>query len=33
MHRKLYPATKDRRDIGSVDFDIEKMMEAREGSS
>ena len=30
MHRKKYPATKDRRDIGSVDFAIEKMMAARE---
>jgi len=25
---KKYPATKDRRDIGSVDFVIEKMMAA-----
>ncbi len=33
MHRKKYPATKDRRDIGSVDFAIEKMMVAREASS
>ena len=33
MHRKKYPATKDRRDIGSVDFTIEKMMAAREVSS
>jgi hypothetical protein len=33
MHRKKYPATKDRRDIGSVDFAIEKMMAAREASS
>ncbi len=33
MRRKKYPATKDRRDIGSVDFAIEKMMAAREASS
>ncbi len=33
MHRKKYPSTKDRRDIGSVDFAIEKMMAAREVSS
>jgi hypothetical protein len=33
MHRKKYPSTKDRRDIGSVDFTIEKMMAAREVSS
>ena len=33
MHHKKYPATKDRRDIGSVDFAIEKMMAAREFSS
>jgi hypothetical protein len=33
MHRKKYPSTKDRRDIGSVDFTIEKMMVAREVSS
>ncbi|MBT8433837.1 MAG: hypothetical protein KJN95_04215 [Gammaproteobacteria bacterium] len=33
MQRKKYPATKDRRDIGSVDFAIEKMMAAREASS
>ena len=33
MHRKNYPATKDRRDIGSVDIAIEKMMAAREVSS
>jgi hypothetical protein len=25
MHHKKYPATKDRRDIGSVDFAIEKI--------
>jgi hypothetical protein len=30
---KKYPATKDRRDIGSVDFVIEKMMAACEVSS
>lgn len=33
MHRKKYPAMKDRRDIGSVDIAIEKMMAAREASS
>jgi len=33
MNRKKYPATKDRRDIGSVDIAIEKMMAAREVSS
>jgi len=33
MQRKKYPPTKDRRDIGSVDFTIEKMMAAREVSS
>lgn len=33
MHRKKYPATKHRRDIGSVDIAIEKMMAARELSS
>jgi hypothetical protein len=33
MHREKYPSTKDRRDIGSVDFAIEKMMTAREVSS
>jgi hypothetical protein len=33
MHRKKYPATKDRRDIGSVAFAIGKMMAARELSS
>lgn len=33
MHRKKYPATKDRRDIGSVDIAIEKLMAAREVSS
>jgi len=33
MQRKIYPATKDYRDIGSVDFAIEKMMAAREVSS
>jgi hypothetical protein len=33
MHHKKYPATKDRRDIGSVDFASEKMMAAREFSS
>jgi len=33
MHRKMYPATKDRRDIGSVDIAIEKLMAAREVSS
>jgi len=33
MHHKKYPATKYRRDIGSVDFAIEKMMAAREFSS
>ena len=33
MHHKKYPATKDCRDIGSVDFAIEKMMAAREFSS
>jgi hypothetical protein len=30
---KKYPVTKDRRDIGRVDFAIEKMMAAREVSS
>jgi len=30
---KKYPSTKDRRDIGRVDFAIEKMMAAREVSS
>jgi len=29
MHREKYPSTKDCRDIGSVDFVIEKMMTAR----
>lgn len=33
MQRTKYPATKDRRDIGSVDFIIEKMILAREVSS
>ncbi len=33
MHRRRFPATKDRRDIGSVDFAIEKLMAAREASS
>jgi len=33
MRYKHYPATKDRRDIGRVDFAIEKMMAAREVSS
>ncbi len=33
MHREKYPPTKGRRDIGSVDFAIEKMMAAREASS
>ena len=33
MKRRNYPATRDRRDIGSVDFPIEKMMRAREVSS
>ncbi|MDH3629717.1 MAG: hypothetical protein OER98_01245 [Gammaproteobacteria bacterium] len=33
MNRKKYPSTKDRRDIGSVDIAIEKMMAARELSS
>ena len=33
MQRKKYPATRDYRDIGSVDIAIEKMMAAREVSS
>ena len=33
MSHKKYPAMKDRRDIGRVDFAIEKMMAAREISS
>ncbi len=33
MSHKKYPATKDRRDIGSVEIAIEKMMAARELSS
>ncbi|MDH3635405.1 MAG: hypothetical protein OES20_11945 [Gammaproteobacteria bacterium] len=33
MHRKKYPAMKDRRDIGRVDIAIEKLMAAREVSS
>ena len=33
MSHKKYPAMKDRRDIGHVDFAIEKMMAAREMSS
>lgn len=33
MSRKKYPATRDRRDIGRVDFAIERMMAAREMSS
>ena len=33
MSGKKYPVTKDRRDIGRVDFAIEKMMAAREISS
>ena len=33
MNRRKYPATKDRRDIGSVEFPIEKMLAAREASS
>ena len=33
MRHKKYAATKDRRDIGRVDFAIEKMMAAREISS
>lgn len=33
MRQKKYPALKDRRDIGRVDFAIEKMMAAREISS
>ena len=33
MNRKKYPPTKDRRDVGSVDIAIEKMMTARELSS
>jgi len=33
MHQKKYPAMRDRRDIGSVDIAIEKMMVAREVSS
>ncbi len=28
--RKTYPPTKDRRDIGRVEFPIEKVLEARE---
>jgi hypothetical protein len=33
MNHKKYPPTKDRRDIGRVDFAIEKMMAARAMSS
>lgn len=33
MRHKKYPPMKDRRDIGRVDFAIEKMMAAREISS
>ena len=33
MSQKKYPKVKDRRDIGRVDFAIEKMMAAREISS
>ena len=33
MHREKYPANKHRRDIGSIDIAIEKMMAAREVSS
>ncbi len=33
MRHKKYPRTRDRRDIGRVDFAIEKMMAAREISS
>jgi len=33
MNRRKYPATKDRRDIGSVEFPIEKMLAARAASS
>lgn len=33
MNPKKYPPTKDRRDIGRVDFAIEKMMAARAMSS
>ena len=33
MTTKIYPPSKDRRDIGQVVFPIEKMMRARELSS
>jgi len=33
VSQKKYPKVKDRRDIGRVDFAIEKMMAAREISS